>query len=88
MTNEFPLSVYALGQPTIIARRIYPSHCAIYLMQNILITVHKRQHRNRLVYMDGYMTYLKLNFGLPLRADLLASDVRVLVDDGECVLLL
>ena len=41
-----------------------------------------------MVYTDGYMTYLKLNFGLPLRADLLASDVRVLVDYGECVLLL
>ena len=42
MTNEFPLSVYALGQPTIIARRIYPSHCAIYLMQNILIIQYTR----------------------------------------------
>ena len=35
-----------------------------------------------------YDTYLKLNFGLPLRTDFLTSDVRVLVDDREGVLLL
>ena len=32
--------------------------------------------------------YLKLDFGLSLRTDFLTSDVRVLVDDGEGVLLL
>ena len=35
-----------------------------------------------------YDTHLKLNFGLSFRTNFLTSDVRVLVDDGEGVLLL
>ena len=44
--------------------------------------------KNCSVAMVVPVQYLKLNLGLPLRTDLLASDICVLVDDGEGVLLL